>query len=118
MFRIHTPNGETFYTDDPKYIRLWKNGCYIICDRKKAEGVAYGGKPYLFKEGTVINEIDSGSELMKLQEENTSLKEQLAATDEATIELFETALTQEEINAEQDEAIIGIYESLEVAING
>ena len=46
------------------------------------------------------------------------MSEQLAATDEATIELFETALMQEEINAEQDEAIIGIYESLEVAING
>ena len=122
MFRIITPDGSAILTEKPNFIRRHKNGCFILCkterEIKMAEGVAYAGKPYLFADGANVSEFDGADELRKLYSENEALSEQLAATDEATIELFETALMQEEINAEQDEAIIGIYESMEVIANG
>lgn len=56
--------------------------------------------------------------LSMLEAENRDLKEHLAETDEVAIELYEAALAQEAINAEQDEAIIEIYETMEVMSNG
>ena len=111
MFRIITPDGSTILTEKPNFIRRYKNGCFILCAREKAEGVAYAGKPYLFADGANVSEFDGADELRKLYSENEALSEQLAATDEATIELFETALMQEEINAEQDEATVELFES-------
>jgi hypothetical protein len=118
MFKIITVIGDTILTEKPNFIRRYKNGYFILCDRKKAEGIAYAGTPYLFEEGNVYSEIDSGDEIRALYAENERLRNDLAATDEAAIELFETALIQEEINAEQDEAIITIYEMMEVVNNG
>ena len=46
------------------------------------------------------------------------LEERLAETDEIAIELYEAGLAQEAINAEQDEAIIDIYELMEAMNNG
>ena len=51
-------------------------------------------------------------------EVDQALAENLAETDEMAIELFEANLAQSAINAEQDEAIIEIYEMMEVANNG
>lgn len=63
MYKITTFEGIAFTTEKPNFIRVHKNGCYILCDRSKAEGVAYGGTPYLFKDGTMIREIDAGGEV-------------------------------------------------------
>lgn len=118
MFKIITPEGLVILTEKPTYIRRHPSGVLLRSARKEAVGVSFGGHNYLFEDGAALYQFDGADELRELYAENKSLREQLAATDEATIELFETALMQEEINAEQDEAIIGIYESLEVAING
>ena len=56
--------------------------------------------------------------LSVLEAENKEMAEHLAETDEIAIDLFEASLAQEAINAEQDEAIIEIYEMMEVASNG
>lgn len=53
-----------------------------------------------------------------LEEENKAIAEHLAETDEIAIDLYEAGLAQEAINAEQDEAIIEIYEMMEGTING
>jgi hypothetical protein len=53
-----------------------------------------------------------------LEFENIHLKAQLAETDEVAIDLYEASLAQETINAEQDEAIIEIYEMMEGITNG
>lgn len=118
MYKIQTNMGEVFITEKPNFIRKYKNGVFILTDENKAEGVAYHGTPYLFEDGNMCHEIDSGDEIRALYVENESLRNDLAATDEAAIKLFETALIQEEINAEQDEAIIAIYEMMEVVNNG
>lgn len=47
-----------------------------------------------------------------------TLEEQLAETDEVAIQLYEASLIQETVNSEQDEAIIEIYEMMEVMSNG
>ena len=44
----------------------------------------------------------------------TEMEEQLLATDEIAVTLFEHQLVQEEINVAQDEAIVALYEMLGV----
>ncbi len=56
--------------------------------------------------------------LSVLEAENKELKERLAESDEVAIDLYEASLAQEAINAEQDEAIIEIYEQMEGLNNG
>ena len=112
MYKITTPEGATFTTEKPNFIRVHKNGCFVLCDRSKAEGVAYGGTPYLFRDGAVVHEIDGGKSLDELTAENAAQNEQLAMVDETAIELFEANLAQEEINAAQDDALIEIYEMI------
>ena len=51
-----------------------------------------------------------------VEERVTTLEEQLAEAEEAAIELYEANLIQEEINAQQDEAFIEVYEAME-AVN-
>ena len=53
-----------------------------------------------------------------LEKENNTINLHLAESDEIAIELYEAGLAQEAINAEQDEAIIDIYELMEAMNNG
>ena len=112
MYKITTPEGVTFTTEKPNFIRVHKNGCFILCEQKNAEGVAYGGTPYLFEDGAMVHEIDGGKSMDELAAENAAQNEQLAMVDETAIELFEANLAQEEINAAQDDALIEIYEMI------
>ena len=60
MYRIITPTGETFLTEKVNYIRVHKNGVYLLTDVNHAEGVAYHGTPYLFADGSQVHEVDAG----------------------------------------------------------
>ena len=53
-----------------------------------------------------------------LEAENAKLQAHLSVSDEAAIDLYEAHLDQAIINAEQDEAIIEIYEMMEGTMNG
>jgi len=59
-----------------------------------------------------------GNRIGALEIEKAVMAERLAETDEIAIELYEAGLAQEAINAEQDEAIIEIYETMEALTNG
>lgn len=128
MFRITTTDGVTLgYTETIRYIKINpRNGCFNACDKKDAIGVAYKSNPYnllghsdIADVPTVfVTEFDGGSELRRLEQENSSLKTHLAETDEAAIELYEANIHLEEANAEQDEAIIEIYEMIGESTNG
>lgn len=63
MYVITKPSGETITTEKANYIKAHKNGCFVLCERKDAEGVAHGGTPYLFADGCNIHEVDGGKEL-------------------------------------------------------
>lgn len=60
MYRIITPTGETILTEKVNYIRVHKNGVYLLTDVNHAEGVAYNGTPYLFDAGAQVCEVDAG----------------------------------------------------------
>ena len=90
MFRITTPNGD-FITEKVNYIRVHRNGVtFLLTDEKNAEGVAYHGTPYLYKDGASVQEFDGADEIRAVKEENAILKEQLINAEEALIELYES----------------------------
>ena len=60
MYRITTPSGDSILTEKVNYIRVHKNGVYLLTDVNHAEGVAYHGTPYLFADGAQVHEVDGG----------------------------------------------------------
>ena len=79
MYKIITHTGETHQTENPNFIRKHENGCFDLTDEATAEGVAYHGTPYLFADGTVCSQFDSGT---LLESENKTLKAQVSAQSE------------------------------------
>ena len=89
MYKITTTTGETFLTEKPNFIRVHPSGnAYLLCDRSKAEGIAYNGTPYLFKDGNTVTEIDIGADIIAVQE-TEALTLELAADHEARICMME-----------------------------
>ena len=84
MYRITSPTGEQFLTEHANYIRVHKNGVYLLTDVNHAEGVAYHGTPYLFKDGAVCYEVDTGADIQEAKE-TESLTLELAADHEARL---------------------------------
>ena len=61
MYEIRKDGGVIALTEKPNYIRVnRKNGVYLLTDVNHAEGVAYHGTPYLFKDGAMCCEVDGG----------------------------------------------------------
>ena len=60
MYKIITNTGETHLTEKPTFIRKHENGCFVLTDVNHAEGVAYHGTPYLFKDDAQVHEVDAG----------------------------------------------------------
>ena len=60
MYQITTPMGETHLTEKVNYIRVHTSGVYLLTDVNHAEGVAYRGTPYLFRDGAQVCEVDAG----------------------------------------------------------
>lgn len=89
MYRIIMPDGVTHTVEKPKYIKVHENGCYVLCDHKNAEGVAYNNNPYMFADGILLQEIDGGMFIDELLTENAILRQQLIDAEEALIELYE-----------------------------
>ena len=76
MYKIHTPSGETFLTDKPNFIRVHANGVtFILTDQARAEGVAYHGTPYLWKDGAICYEVDAGETYMSIEEMAAAIRE-------------------------------------------
>lgn len=86
MYKIQTPNGETFLTEKVTYVRQHKSGVFLITDQQKAEGVNYHGMNYLFKDGVQCHEFDGADEIHRLSVENAELKAVQADTDEMVID--------------------------------
>lgn len=60
MYRITTPQGESYLTEQVNYIRVHTSGVYLLTDVNHAKGVAYRGTPYLFADGAMVCEVDAG----------------------------------------------------------
>lgn len=114
MFRIITPNGVSVLTEDPKWIRVHEKNpnCFLLCKREKADGIAYKGNPFLFKDGVMCHEVDSGDEFAAVDVRMTNHDERLVQADEMAIELYEANMVQDEVIAAQDDALIELYEMI------
>lgn len=89
MYKITTPTGETFLTEKPNFIRVHPSGnAYLLCEKSKAEGIAYHGTPYLFQNGNTVTEVDIGADLLASQE-TEALTLELEADHEARICMME-----------------------------
>ena len=88
MYKIITHTGETHLTEKPNFIRKHENGCFVLTDEATAEGIAYHGTPYLFKDGNIVTDVDIGADLLAAQE-TEALTLELAADHEARICMME-----------------------------
>lgn len=93
MYKIQTPTGETFLTEKPNFIRVHSNGCYILTEQSKAEGVAYHGTPYLFKDGAQVCEVDKGADILET-EKTVSDNDAMNVDQEYRLTLLELGLTE------------------------
>lgn len=69
MYRITTPQGESYLTEKVNYIRRHDSGVYLLTDVNHAEGVAYRGTPYLRgckRVGTRRIRMDGGKRIKPL----------------------------------------------------
>ena len=93
MYRIITPTGETFLTEKVNYIRVHKNGVYLLTDVNHAEGVAYHGTPYLFADGAQVCEVDAGETLASTQQSVVDA-DSMNVDQEYRLTLLELGLTE------------------------
>ena len=93
MYRITTPSGASILTEKVNYIRVHKNGVYLLTDVNHAEGVAYHGTPYLFKDGAICCEVDKGADILET-ERTVSDNDAMNVDQEYRLTLLELGLTE------------------------
>ena len=88
-------------TDFLHYIRLGKNGCFVMCkDGEEPQGIAYNSTPYNLagKESmgdlptVMVREYDAGKEFEALNEASQTLTDQLTEAQLALCDVYELAL--------------------------
>ena len=93
MYRITTPSGAAILTEKVNYIRVHRNGVYLLTDVNHAEGVAYHGTPYLFKDGAMVCEVDKGADILTT-ERTVSDNDAMNVDQEYRLTLLELGLTE------------------------
>ena len=93
MYRSITPTGETVLTEKVNYIRVHKNGVYLLTDVNHAEGVAYHGTPYLFADGAICYEVDKGADILET-EKTVSDNDAMSVDQEYRLTLLELGLVE------------------------
>ena len=93
MYRITTPQGESYLTEKVNYIRVHTSGVYLLTDVNHAEGVAYRGTPYLFSDGAAVCEVDAG-ETVHTTEKTVSDNDAMNVDQEYRLTLLELGLNE------------------------
>lgn len=93
MYNITTPAGETYLTEQVNYIRVHTSGVYLLTDVNHAEGVAYRGTPYLFRDGAQVCEVDAG-ETVHTTEKTVSDNDAMNVDQEYRLTLLELGLNE------------------------
>ena len=91
MYKIITNTGETHITEKPNFIRKHENGSFVLTDEDTAEGVAYHGTPYMFADGVICCEFDSGKNLSE-QVDTNALTLEIEADHEERLCLMELGI--------------------------
>ena len=93
MYKIITNTGETHLTEKPNFIRKHENGCFVLTDVNHAEGIAYHGTPYLFKDGAMVCEVDKGADILET-EKTVSDNDAMSVDQEYRLTLLELGLVE------------------------
>ena len=93
MYKIQTPTGESILTEKVNYIRIHRNGVYLLTDVNHAEGVAHHGTPYLFKDGAICCEVDKGADILET-EKTVSDNDAMNVDQEYRLTLLELGLVE------------------------
>lgn len=93
MYRLTTPQGESYLTEKVNYIRVHTSGVYLLTDVNHAEGVAYRGTPYLFRDGAQVCEVDAG-EMVHTTEKTVSDNDAMNVDQEYRLTLLELGLNE------------------------
>lgn len=93
MYRINTKSGDFFLTESITYVRKHSSGVFLITDEKHADGVAYHGNFYMFKDGAICCEIDKGADILKT-EKTVSDNDAMNVDQEYRLTLLELGLTE------------------------
>lgn len=96
-------NGEPIFLLDPCRIDSPESG--FAKDYAIAQSIAYNGK-------VTVEDIPDEPQKPTTEQRVSDLEEQLVQADETAISLYEAQETQETINAQQDEALMEIYEMI------
>lgn len=102
MYRV-IKGGECIgMTEAPVYIRLAENGCFNLCEKEEATGIAFEGSPYTLSgnplmdgtESVMLEHVDAGT---KLSDAETALADADAmnADQEYRLTLLELGITEE-----------------------
>lgn len=93
MYKITTPAGESYLTEEVSYIRVHTPGVYLLTDANRAEGVAYQGTAYLFADGAQVCQVDAG-EAMQTTEKTVSDNDAMNVDQEYRLTLLELGLNE------------------------
>lgn len=89
MFQLIRPDGVTFMTD--KFMWICAAGSdpnhYTECSRSDAEGILYKDSPFLFADGFIVEEIDSGDVYASFENNYMSIDDMAAAIREGVNEV-------------------------------
>ena len=98
------------YIEVPSHLEAAVWATYGWCDLQIEEGVLVGITPT--ERPPEPEPEPEPSPLERIEALEGALEESLAQTDETAIALFESQAAQESINAQQDDALLDIYEML------
>lgn len=82
MFQIIKDGAVLARTENPNYIKLHENGCFVLCDEAEAEGIAHAGEVYSLlgraeldgRDPVALKEVDTGDELRRIDDLNDTAR--------------------------------------------
>ncbi|MCD8208779.1 MAG: hypothetical protein LUD72_12640 [Bacteroidales bacterium] len=99
MYRIITKDGEEIATvEAPNYIRKADNGCFVLTERAKADGVAVDGSPYAI----IGHELDgaAGEVIISEFDGAAQFSHQISVLEDAAIKLEGIAIERGDMTVE------------------
>lgn len=84
MYKIITKDQGEILAEKPVFVRIHSAGCYVTCREDQAEGVVVGGTPYLYADGNVVCEYDSGPDIMQAEHSRSAIESAMCEQDAAT----------------------------------
>ena len=104
MIKIFKNGNLIAAAEKPNYIRYEKNGCYVLCEEFKAQGIAVNGVPYHLEdrdalpgcETVTVQEVDGGDYAAYVEAMTGGGGNQAAEQLRRALQIFAESLTEEQ----------------------